>query len=72
MSLTKRLFLIGIVDFILVGSTYYYFWIKNKDVYFPDRYEAAFSCLGSTILFCLGTTIVLIVHHHYVRKKKAK
>ena len=68
----KKLIIILIASSILIGSVYYYFWILKTSYYFPGRYETAFICMSSTILFCSCVAVIVIIHHYITRNTKSK
>ena len=70
MLLRRKLLIAVIVNCILVGFVYYYFWVLNKENYFPDNYETAFSCMGYTIIFGLAIILLVVIHHNFSHKKK--
>ncbi len=70
MMLYSKLILGLIIDAVLIGSTYFFFWKVKGDYYFPDRYETAFSAFFYVTILCISILIIITIHHNFVTKGK--
>jgi hypothetical protein len=70
MILYRKLFLGLIIDAVLMGSAYVYFWKVKGDYYFPARYEIAFSAMSYITILCISILIIITIHHNFVTKGK--
>jgi hypothetical protein len=70
MKLYMKLIIGLIIDAVLLGSTYIYFWKMKEEYYFPDRYETAYSAMGNITLLCIGILIIILIYHHVVIRKR--
>ncbi len=70
MRLYRKLIIGLIIDAVLIGSTYIYFWKMKGEYYFPTRYEIAYSAMGNVALICIGILIIISAYHHFVTRKR--